>query len=122
VPDIASDANPGTGVPVYDTYSYGGWVQVGGTSVATPDWGSFFTLVNSQRVLNGQNTLSMADPDLYSLYSNSSDYANDFHDITSGSNGSCGLDCDTEVGYDLVTGIGTYQANHLWTAMVAEPN
>jgi subtilase family serine protease len=24
VPDIASDANPGTGVPVYDTYSYGG--------------------------------------------------------------------------------------------------
>jgi len=36
VPDIASDANPGTGVPVYDTFSYSGWVQVGGTSVATP--------------------------------------------------------------------------------------
>ncbi|MGA2902472.1 MAG: S53 family peptidase [Candidatus Korobacteraceae bacterium] len=124
VPDISSDANPGTGVPVYDTFSYGGWVQVGGTSVATPDWGSFFTLVNSQRVINlgTTHTLSMADPDLYTLYSNSSDYANDFHDITSGTNGSCGLDCDTEVGYDLVTGIGTYQANNLFPAMVAMPN
>ena len=120
VPDIASDANPGTGVPVYDTYSYGGWVQVGGTSVATPDWGSFFTLVNSQRVLNGANTLSMADPDLYSLYS--SGYATNFHDITSGTNGSCGLDCTAQTGYDLVTGIGSYQAQNLWSAMIALPN
>jgi subtilase family serine protease len=125
VPDISSDANPGTGVPVYDTYSYGGWVQVGGTSVATPDWGSFFTLVNSQRAINSgnpQNTLSQADPDLYNLYYNSSDYANDFHDITTGSNGSCGLDCNAEVGYDLVTGIGTYQAQNLWAALVAATN
>jgi subtilase family serine protease len=120
VPDIASDANPGTGVPVYDTYSYGGWVQVGGTSVATPDWGSFFTLVNSGRVAQGHNTLSMADPDLYSLYS--SNYATDFHDITTGTNGSCGLDCEARTGYDLVTGIGTYQANNLYPAMVAMPN
>jgi subtilase family serine protease len=122
IPDIASDSNPGTGVPVYDTFSYGGWVQVGGTSVATPDWASFFTLVNSQRVINRQNTLSMADPDLYTLYSNSSDYAHDFHDITSGNNGGCGLLCDTEPGYDLVTGIGSYQAQNLWAAMVAMPN
>ena len=122
VPDIASDANPNTGVPVYDTYSYGGWVQVGGTSVATPDWASFFTLVNSQPVLNGASTLSMADPDLYSLAYNSSDYAMDFHDITVGNNGGCGLDCDTETGYDLVTGWGSYQAQNLWAAMIALPN
>lgn len=122
VPDIASDANPGTGVPVYDTYSYGGWVQVGGTSVATPDWGSFFTLVNSQRVLNGLPTLSMADPDLYNLYYNSSDYAMDFHDITTGENGGCGTDCEAHVGYDLTTGIGSYQAQNLWAAMIALPN
>jgi subtilase family serine protease len=122
VPDIASDANPGTGVPVYDTYSYNGWVQVGGTSVATPDWGSFFTLVNSQRVLNGLPTLSMADPDIYSLAGNSSDYPVDFHDITTGSNGSCGLDCEAGPGYDLVTGWGSYQAQNLWAAMIALPN
>jgi subtilase family serine protease len=119
VPDIASDANPGTGVPVYDTYSYHGWVQVGGTSVATPDWGAFFTLVNSQRVLNGGTTLSMADPDLYTYYSNSGEYAAYFHDITTGNNGSCGLDCQAGVGYDLVTGLGSYQAQNLWAAMVA---
>ncbi len=122
VPDISADANPGTGVPVYDTYSYGGWVQVGGTSVATPDWGSFFTLVNSKRVANGGTTLSTADADLYTFYYNSTDYANYFHDITSGTNGSCGSQCDTGVGYDLVTGIGTFQANNLYPAMVADPN
>jgi subtilase family serine protease len=122
VPDIASDANPGTGVPVYDTYSYNGWVQVGGTSVATPDWGAFFTLVNSERVAKGGTTLSQALQDLYTLYYNSSTYATDFHDITSGSNGSCGSQCTAIAGYDLVTGIGTYQANNLYPAMVADPN
>jgi hypothetical protein len=119
VPDIASDANPGTGVPVYDTYSFNGWVQVGGTSVATPDWGSLFTLVNSQRVLNGGTTLSQADQDLYTFYYNSGDYAAYFHDITSGTNGNCGSQCTAGVGYDLVTGIGSYQAQNLWAAMVA---
>src|ERR1022692_978114 len=35
VPDISSDANPSTGVPVYDTYGYSQWVEVGGTSVSS---------------------------------------------------------------------------------------
>ena len=35
-PDVAADADPSTGVSVYDPVDYGGWVQVGGTSVATP--------------------------------------------------------------------------------------
>jgi subtilase family serine protease len=122
IPDISSDSNPGTGVPVYDTFSYGGWVQVGGTSVATPDWSSFFTLVNSQRVRNSQNTLSMAASDLYTLYYNSSDYAHDFHDITTGSNGGCGSQCEAGPGYDLVTGIGSFQANNLYPALVADTN
>lgn len=122
VPDIASNAGVVTGVPVYDTFSYGGWVQVGGTSVATPDWASFFTLVNSQRVTNGGTTLSTAAEDLYTLYYNSTDYATDFHDITVGNNGGCGLDCDAQVGYDLETGIGTYQAQNLWAALVADSN
>jgi len=122
VPDIAADADPGTGVPVYDTYSYGGWVEVGGTSVATPDWGGFFTLVNSERVAQGHATLSQAAQDLYTLYYNATDYAADFHDIIAGTNGSCGAQCTASTGYDLVTGIGTYQANTLYPAMVADPN
>jgi subtilase family serine protease len=120
VPDIAADANPGTGVPVYDTLSYHGWVQVGGTSVATPDWAGFFTLVNSLRVTAGKPTLSQALQDLYAIYS--SGYAANYHDITSGTNGSCGAQCTAVAGYDLVTGIGTYQANVLVTGMVAATN
>ena len=32
MPDVAFDADPLTGVAVYDSYRYGGWVEVGGTS------------------------------------------------------------------------------------------
>ena len=119
VPDISADANPG--VPVYDTYSYGGWVEIGGTSAPTPDWASFFTLVNSRRVLAGGTTLSQAAQDLYNIYY-SADYSTDFHDITSGTNGNCGSQCTAGVGYDLVTGIGTYQANNLYAPLVADPH
>jgi subtilase family serine protease len=114
VPDVASDANPATGVPVYDTYSYNGWVEVGGTSVATPDWASFFILVNSLRASQGESTLSQAAPDMYMIYY-SNNYLMDFHDITSG-------ECGAGPGYDLATGIGSYQTNNLVTPLVADPN
>ncbi|MGA2902474.1 MAG: hypothetical protein ABSD98_01475 [Candidatus Korobacteraceae bacterium] len=83
----------------------------------TADWAAFFTIVNSQRVDNGQNTLSEADPDLYAIYY-SSNYHNDFHDITSGGSG----ECQAGPGYDLATGIGSYRANALSPALVADPN
>ncbi|MFZ0313174.1 MAG: S53 family peptidase [Candidatus Korobacteraceae bacterium] len=121
VPDIASDGSPNPGVPVYDTYSYGGWLQVGGTSVASPDWASFFTLVNSARVAAGKPLLSQAAEDLYNIYY-SNNYSTDFHDITSGTNGNCGLICTAGIGYDLVTGIGSYQANALFAPLVEDPN
>jgi subtilase family serine protease len=121
IPDISADANPATGVPVYDTFSAGGWVQVGGTSVSSPDWGAFMTLVNSGRVAAGKGLLSQANFDLYQLYY-SSNYGTDFHDITSGNNGSCGTQCNAATGYDLVTGIGTYQANNLYHALLGVTN
>jgi subtilase family serine protease len=119
VPDIASDANPGTGVPVYDSFSGPGWIEVGGTSVAAPDWASFFTLVNSLRVAGGKTLLSTAVEDLYTIY-NSPNYLTNFHDITTGQNGGCGADCMAGTGYDLVTGIGSYQANILYSTLVAD--
>ena len=39
-----------------------------------------------------------------------------------GSNGSCGSQCNAASGYDLVTGIGTFQANNLVSALVAAVN
>jgi subtilase family serine protease len=123
VPDISSLSNPNPGVPVYDTWGWGGWVLVGGTSIASPDWASFFTLVNSMRAAANppKGTLSQAAQDLYAIYDSSS-YLQDFHDITQGSNGDCGVDCQAGPGYDLVTGIGSYQANNLAPALVADPN
>jgi len=117
VPDVSADANPATGVPVYDTYSYGGWVEVGGTSVPTSDWAAFFTLVNSLRASQGKITLSGADPDMYAIYY-SSNYLTDFHDITSGGGG----ECQAGPGYNLAAGIGSYQANNLYSPLVADPN
>jgi len=118
VPDIASVS---FNIPVYDTYGYGGWVTVAGTSISSPDWAAFLTLVNSARASKGKGTLSQAAYDLYQVYY-SSNYSTDYHDITTGSNGSCGSQCNAGPGYDLVTGIGTYQANHLVNALVADTN
>jgi subtilase family serine protease len=118
VPDIASDA---VNIPVYDTYSYSGWVSVEGTSISTPDWGSFFTLVNSGRVAASLPTLSQAAQDMYTIYY-SGNYSTDFHDIITGNNGSCGSQCNAGPGYDLATGIGSYKAYTLYPAMIALPN
>ncbi len=118
VPDVASAA---TNIPTYDTYGYGGWVPTDGTSISSPDWAAFFVIVNSLRAAAGKGTLSQAAQDLYTIYY-SSNYDADFHDITTGTNGDCGSQCDAGPGYDLVTGIGTYQANTLAQALVADPN
>jgi len=66
--------------------------------------------------------LSQAVQDLYAIYESSS-YLTDFHDITQGdNNGNCGAACLPAPGYDLITGIGSYQANVLAPALVAAPN
>jgi len=118
IPDIASVAQ---NIPVYDTYGYSGWVNVAGTSISSPDWAAFLTIVNSLRAAQGKGTLSQAAYDLYQAYY-SANYTTDFHDITTGNNGNCGSQCNTAPGYDLVTGIGTYQANNLAPALVADTN
>jgi len=72
-------------------------------------------------VLAGKPVLSQAAQDLYNIYY-SNNYNTDFHDITSGNNGGCGLDCNAGTGYDLATGIGSYKANNLFAPLVADPN
>ena len=83
IPDVASDANPNTGVAVYDSYNGGSspWYQVGGTSVATPCWAGLIALADQIRVSAGQTNLSGPTQTLPALYSLP---AGDFHDITSG--------------------------------------
>ena len=103
VPDVAMDAAPQTGVPVYDSFDGLEWVKVGGTSVATPLFAALMTVENSLRIANGGGVIMQPLPDLYSIYLSGS-YGADFHDITKGSSGGI---CVAGVGYDYVTGIGS---------------
>jgi subtilase family serine protease len=100
VPDVAFDANPNTGVSVYDSTRYdgmSGWFVVGGTSVGAPSWAGLIARANS-----------FSNTQLYTLASNPTTYATDYHDITSGSNG-----YPAGTGYDLVDGLGSPVANNL---------
>ncbi|MDT4934644.1 MAG: hypothetical protein QOK11_2536 [Pseudonocardiales bacterium] len=112
VADVAADADPNTGLGVYDTYnscgstsvcdvliSLGavqgadGWVQVGGTSLSSPLIASVYALAGN-RVNAGSYPYA---------------HAGSLYDVTSGSNGSCGGSylCTGKPGYDGPTGLGT---------------
>jgi hypothetical protein len=109
IPDVAWDANPDTGVYVYDSFvrGGGGWYEVGGTSVGAPSWAGIVALAD-QKASTPLTTDSLTSRVEYSAASTSSLYASNYHDITTGSN------CHAAgVGYDLATGIGSPQANNL---------
>jgi hypothetical protein len=57
VPDVAYDADPATGVSVYDSSSGAGWLQVGGTSVGAPQWAGLIALANQGRAAAGKAPL-----------------------------------------------------------------
>jgi hypothetical protein len=91
--DVSADADPYTGVAIYDTFHQRGWVVFGGTSVATP-------IVASVLALAGN---ASANP-VGNLYSHTSK----LNDVTSGSNGACGAPlCVAGKGWDGPTGLGT---------------
>jgi subtilase family serine protease len=108
IPDVAFDADPGTGVAVYDSYDdthgNGPWQEFGGTSLAAPAWGAILAIADQGRVLRGGTTLDGASQALPALYALP---AGDFHDITGGSNGGF----KAGPGYDEVTGLGTPRAD-----------
>jgi subtilase family serine protease len=115
-PDVSFDADPNTGVPIADSFSFGAsapWIQVGGTSFSAPAWGAIIAIANQGRVQNGLGTLDGVSQTLPMLYSLDKSNPADFHDITSGNNGfSAGK------GYDLVTGIGSPVVNQLIPGLV----
>src|SRR5207253_256837 len=108
-PDVAYNADPNTGVYVYDS-SYYGWWSVGGTSAGAPQWGALVALADQGRASSGKTNLGSTDT-LNAIYNMP---ASDFHDITSGSNG-----YSAKTGYDLVTGRGTPYANSVVNYLVS---
>lgn len=117
-PDVSFDADPNTGVPIYDSFNNGTaapWAQYGGTSLSSPCWAGLIAIFNQGRVAAGLGTLDGRSQTLPMLYSMPSDV---FHDITTGSSGAHHGNPAT-VGYDLATGLGTPIANRMAANFVA---
>jgi subtilase family serine protease len=94
--DTAADADPNTGLAVYDSYSEGGWLEVGGTSASSPFIAGTFALAGTPA--------AGTYPSSY-IYAHTSD----LFDVTSGANGTCSPTylCTAGTGYDGPTGWGT---------------
>lgn len=120
-PDVSMDADPNTGVPIYDSWDLGtgtGWFPgtIGGTSLATPMTAGLIAVADQGRALAGLSTLNSSGvssgADVHTLLYPLSTSQSDFHDITTGSNGYA-----AGTGYDLATGIGSPVANNLVPAL-----
>ncbi len=89
-PDVSLDADPASGVSVYDSTKYSGqsgWFTVGGTSASSPMWAA----------RSADSSASVVD----AAYVYGSSIT--FRDITSGNNGAA---CKT--GFDLCSGRGSW--------------
>jgi len=101
--DVAADADPWTGVEVYDSTLAGngdptGWIILGGTSASSPIVASEFGLAG------GAHGAEYPAATLYSNIGNASDLI----DVVSGHNGSCSKTiCKAAAGYDGPTGVGS---------------
>jgi subtilase family serine protease len=106
-PDVSFDADPNSGVSVYESTAYegeSGWWVVGGTSVSTPSLAGIFNAAAHSYGSSEHSTIySHYASTPTSDYGTSSYMSSDFRDITSGKAGkySAGL------GWDFVTGVGS---------------
>jgi len=120
VSDVSFNANPNSGqyVAIMTAGSSSvQWMSAGGTSIGSPQWAGIFAVANAMRALSSQSTLGDPHAVLYQqIAAVSGNYANDFLDVTQGSNGSCST-CSAKIGYDQVTGLGTPNASSLLTAL-----
>jgi subtilase family serine protease len=117
VPDVAL-----TGDNIYVVYNNGQSQDVGGTSCAAPLWAAFTALVNQQALAMGESTVGFINPAVY-IIGLSPNYANCFHDITTGNNtnATVGNEWFATNGYDLCTGWGTPTGSNLINALTTPP-
>jgi len=103
-PDMSFNADPASGVWIYDTDEGGAWYVIGGTSVSSPALAGIVNASNNRLGQApggsyygaGENTL------LYSQLNTYTAYKANFYDVTTGSNGRA-----VGAGYDQCTGIGS---------------
>ena len=112
-PDYSFDANPASGVSVYDSTScqgYSGWLVFGGTSVSSPSLAGIFNLAGAfDGGWNGGSNTSSVQSNIYQNYDTASSggtqcqYQSPFYDVSSGSAGSY----PAGACWDFATGIGS---------------
>ncbi|MDQ2885048.1 MAG: S53 family peptidase [Chloroflexota bacterium] len=122
-PDVSLQADTSSGYIIYcsarATKSCSNdmpWNVVGGTSVATPLWAVLAALTNEMLQKQGAGKLGFLNPLLYQIASNRRTYRACFHDVTKGNNDYNGLNAGrypATVGYDMATGLGSYNADAL---------
>jgi subtilase family serine protease len=95
IADVAAVADPNTGVTVYDTFGFGGFLVVGGTSASAPIIAGVYALAGNGATINNASYAYAHTRKLY--------------DVKKGSTGFCGASyiCTGVVGYDGPTGFGT---------------
>ena len=89
VPDVAALGDPVTGVGIYSRRN-GGWIQIGGTSVSSPIWASYLSIINAAFSYAGLGNLGFFNPALYAVGTPYYSYgypASFLYDIAVGSNG-----------------------------------
>jgi subtilase family serine protease len=88
VPDVAAVADPLTGVGIY-VKDGGGWIQIGGTSLACPVWAGYVSTINAALNWSGLGNIGFFNPTLYGALSTDIGLGatNYLFDIQSGTNG-----------------------------------
>ncbi len=112
VPDVSAAADPTTQMAYYVN---GGWQVIGGTSASTPLWAGIIADANQM----AGHSLGFINPGLYKV-AMSSNYNQDFHDITIGDNSYGGVQGAPAVeGWDASSGLGTPNAEKLVPDLIA---
>jgi hypothetical protein len=110
VPDLSLSGDPTHGVAFYFGQD-GGWSEVGGTSVVSPEIGGFLADTNQ----GCTSTVGLVNPTLYATATSA-----DFTDVTTGNNDFTGTNNGNyaaAVGYDPASGLGTPEEADLATTL-----
>ncbi len=127
VPDVSLNADPHMGYWAYCTVGSlcdpdQPWSVVGGTSSAAPLWASFMALVNEMSLQRYKHRVGFVTPLLYQVARDPRMYVASFHDVTTGdtdyNDENQGLYA-AKPGYDMATGLGSYNAPWLANNLVA---
>jgi kumamolisin len=120
----------GLPLPLPPLSGIAGWQPVGGTSLSTPLTAAAAVLWDQLAKAAHLSGLGLINPSLYRIAADPTSYARDFHDITTDSNDAQydSADCPTGCnrhhlyaaakGYDMATGLGSYDATNLGEDLV----